>query len=298
MAGSRLQRRLRHHHGRRPAEPSRPGAAPHRQGDDRPRTWCSASSTASRRPATGGSAEADRRHQPADLRPAPRPWWSPTSASRAATSSTASARPGRPIPYLTGQALPTPTAAATCACGTTSARSARATTACGASATSCCDPVHLLVVPLRIGALLGFRHVVRSMVLGAFYLLSGLLGNTEVRAGRHWSSWSRSSTASRSRWCRCWGSTSCGRSGGHPSNPPTTSSSGSRAVTVTTCWSSGRSAVARRTYHDLLDAHPRVPWRRPSRPEPKVFLTRTSPRGASGGTAPPSSARGRRGPPR
>ena len=35
--------------------------------------------------------------------------------------------------------------------------------------------------PLRIGALLGFAMSFVSMVLGAFYLLSGLLGNTEVQ---------------------------------------------------------------------------------------------------------------------
>ncbi len=35
--------------------------------------------------------------------------------------------------------------------------------------------------PLRIGALLGFAMSFVSMVLGAFYLLSGVLGNTEVQ---------------------------------------------------------------------------------------------------------------------
>ena len=70
---ARGHRRLRHHHGRRPAEPSRPGAPPDRRGDERAATSCSAGSSASRRPATGGSAAADQHDQPAGLRPAARP---------------------------------------------------------------------------------------------------------------------------------------------------------------------------------------------------------------------------------
>ena len=66
--------RLRHHHGRRPAEPSRPGAAPHRRGPPgRPRRRLRQVRAQAGRRLPPARQQADQHDQPPGLRAAGRP---------------------------------------------------------------------------------------------------------------------------------------------------------------------------------------------------------------------------------
>ena len=74
LAGfTRGDRRLRHHDGRRPAEPAGPGAAAHRRGDEGPRRRLRQVRAQAGRGLPPARQQADQHDQPAGLRPARRP---------------------------------------------------------------------------------------------------------------------------------------------------------------------------------------------------------------------------------